>query len=380
MKQLLTIIFFLIGTFTYAQNISVTDFRLDEMDLTANQHGTTVLDQNGEKCALIKVKTTQIGFSFDAGSLGVSKTLQKTAEIWVYVPHGVRKLSVSHQKFGSLEYALPVTTQKAKTYIMELKAETPLPKDKQRLTIKCTPVNAVVTIDGEMIDLTNGMCEHTLKLGAHKYQAMANGYYPIEGTVVLKANSPGKLVVELDAKEDENKTVSIDNHKNTVTQGNSVTNNNNGNKGNSDNPERAERIIKLFTDMYGVELGKTTMNEVEEKFGKKQKKGKNHQMVRLNDDTEFIDCHDNGIVNQVTFNPKEMRMGWAISGITKESSYIEWDEWLVNQGYESEEYAPYFGKQAMIVQNDSPYSLIFMFDGKRNQKDTLFSIILTKEK
>lgn len=201
MKHILTTILFFFCALAYAQNISVIDFRLDEMDLTANQQGTTVLDQNGEKCALIKVKTTQTGFSFDAGSLGISKTLQKTAEIWVYVPHGVRKLSISHQKFGSLDYALPMTTQKAKTYIMELKAEKPLPVNNQRLTIKCMPKNAVVMIDGAMADMQNGIGEMVLTLGAHKYVAMANGYYQGEGTVEVKVDSPARLSIELEAKE-----------------------------------------------------------------------------------------------------------------------------------------------------------------------------------
>ena len=201
MKHILITIFVFFCVLSSAQNISVTDFRLDEMDLTANQQGTTVLDQNGEKCALIKVKTTQIGFCFDAGSLGVSKTLQKTAEIWVYVPHGVRKLNVSHQKFGSLEYSLPVAVQKAKTYIMELKAETPLPVNSQRLTIKCMPKNAVVAIDGDMIETSNGIAEVTLSLGSHQYMAMAKGYYQTEGTIELKPDRPGKLTIELEPKE-----------------------------------------------------------------------------------------------------------------------------------------------------------------------------------
>ena len=49
---------------TNAQDISVTEFYLDEKDLTANGRHA-VEDQNGDKCALIRVQTTQKGFSFD---------------------------------------------------------------------------------------------------------------------------------------------------------------------------------------------------------------------------------------------------------------------------------------------------------------------------
>ena len=79
-----------------AQNISVSSFRLLETDLTANTHGTIEHDQNGEVAALIKVVTTQTGFVFDGGALGIVKTVQKPAEIWVYVPRGSKKITIKH--------------------------------------------------------------------------------------------------------------------------------------------------------------------------------------------------------------------------------------------------------------------------------------------
>ncbi len=68
-----------------AQNISVKTFRLIENDLDARVHYPK-RDQNSEVCAIIKVVTTQTGFSFDVGSLGIVATEQKVGEIWVYVP------------------------------------------------------------------------------------------------------------------------------------------------------------------------------------------------------------------------------------------------------------------------------------------------------
>ena len=78
----------------FAQNISVADFYYAENDLTARTHGTSEEDQNGNICALIKVKTTEKGtWTFDVGMLGVWKTEMQNAahaaEIWVYVPFGV---------------------------------------------------------------------------------------------------------------------------------------------------------------------------------------------------------------------------------------------------------------------------------------------------
>lgn len=68
-------------------------FLLRRKDLTANKAATIVEDQNGDKCALIRVQTTQKGFHFDVGSLGVQKVEdQHPGEIWVYVPQGVRHI------------------------------------------------------------------------------------------------------------------------------------------------------------------------------------------------------------------------------------------------------------------------------------------------
>ena len=93
-RTISVLLFFVICTCLQAQDISVSDFYYDEKDLTANKAATIVEDQNGDKCALIRVQTTQKGFHFDVGSLGVQKVEdQHPGEIWVYVPQGVRHIT-----------------------------------------------------------------------------------------------------------------------------------------------------------------------------------------------------------------------------------------------------------------------------------------------
>ena len=72
----LLLYFSFLTVFCYSQTISVSSFKLLETDLTANTAGTIEKDQNGETAALIKVVTTQTGFTFDGGSLGIVKTKQ----------------------------------------------------------------------------------------------------------------------------------------------------------------------------------------------------------------------------------------------------------------------------------------------------------------
>lgn len=86
-KRLFTFVSYLLIVYSaFSQNISVSSFNLLETDLTANTAGTMEMDQNGETAALIKIVTTQTGFTFDGGSMGIVKTKQTPGEIWVYIP------------------------------------------------------------------------------------------------------------------------------------------------------------------------------------------------------------------------------------------------------------------------------------------------------
>lgn len=73
MKRLSLLILFavLLALPALSQQISVESFTPLENDLTANTAGTMKKDQNGKTCALIKVVTSEKGFNFDVGILGV---------------------------------------------------------------------------------------------------------------------------------------------------------------------------------------------------------------------------------------------------------------------------------------------------------------------
>ena len=127
MKRILYLCYLVLTTTIVgmSQSITISSFKDMPDDITAVSHGTTVLDQNGEKCALIKVETTQTGFSFDVGTLGVFKTEYKPGEIWVYVPYGVKRISISHPSFGVLrDFNFPHALEKGKTYLINLSTGT----------------------------------------------------------------------------------------------------------------------------------------------------------------------------------------------------------------------------------------------------------------
>ena len=206
MKRLFTLFILLLTVFAvHAQNLSVESFRMDIKDLTANTAGTTVFDQNGEKCALIKVETTQTGFSFNTGSLGVMKTEQHVGEIWVYVPEGVKRITISHQQLGTLrDYELGQTVKRARTYILKLitgEVQTLVKKARtsQYVVFQLQPANAVVMLNGEMLATQEGTATKMMKFGTYDYQVQAPDYLPQMGRVTV--NDPKqKHVVNVSLK------------------------------------------------------------------------------------------------------------------------------------------------------------------------------------
>ena len=120
-RSLLQLLFILMATVGYAQNMKVVSFRELVNDLTANRYGTSKTDVNGETAALIKIVTPEKGFSFDGGSVGIVDVDYKPGEIWLYVPTGSRRLTISHRDFGVLRnYDYSVSVEGAKTYEMLL--------------------------------------------------------------------------------------------------------------------------------------------------------------------------------------------------------------------------------------------------------------------
>ena len=184
-----------------SQNVSVASFKMDENDITANMEGTMVYDQNGEKCALIRIQTTQTGFTFDVGALGVRDVVQKTGEIWLYVPYGVRRVTMRHQQLGTMEYAFPMSIEKARTYVMQLttgEVQTIVKNavTSQYVLFHLTPSNAVVELDGKMLETIDGTASEYLPFGKYNYRVQAPRHAPSVGIVTVN-DSKNKHVVKV---------------------------------------------------------------------------------------------------------------------------------------------------------------------------------------
>lgn len=169
--------------------MSVKSFYLAETDLTANIPGTMVYDQNGNVCALIKVETTVDGFSFDVGSLGVSEVKRVGGEIWVYVPYGIRRITISHPHLGVVrDYQIPCAIERGRTYIMKIIAGTVRTvvehaTSKQFLFIELTPKDAILEINGKIKATDNGVYQELLSFGKYQYKVYSQNYHDLVGII-----------------------------------------------------------------------------------------------------------------------------------------------------------------------------------------------------
>lgn len=201
-KYILTLLLLLEPVlFLSAQSLSVESFKLLENDMTANTKGTLEYDQNGDAAALIKIITTETGFVVDGGMMGIVKTKQEVAELWVYVPYGIQKIKLRHPQLGQLEYYFPIAIDKARTYEMRLVSGTvrTIVDDQhtmQYLIMKVNPANASVFIDEKLYSLeSDGTLAALLTYGNHTYRVQAASCVTEAGTVRI-----GKEKTEMEVK------------------------------------------------------------------------------------------------------------------------------------------------------------------------------------
>lgn len=211
---------FFIPSILFAE-IAVKSFVKQETDMTA-KIDAPVIDQNGDVCALIKVVTTQTGFNFDCGQLGIMKTVQKPAEIWIYVPYGTKKITITHAQLGKLSnYFFNQPIEKATVYEMVLtsgRVETTVVEEisSQWLVIRPQPDNALIYVDDNFVK--TGEYQGKLKPGSYTYRVEALLYHPEAGkvevsdakkelNVVLK---PAFGYIDLTSSPEAGATVNID--------------------------------------------------------------------------------------------------------------------------------------------------------------------------
>lgn len=222
----LLLLIFLAGN---AQDISVKSFQSLPNDQTARVHHP-VKDQNGEKCALIKVVTTQRGFVWEGGTLGITKVEKKTGEYWVYVPRGSKKITIKHEELGILrDYHYPEAIKEATTYEMFLTTgqvktvveEREIPS--QWLVINSEPEVANVFIDDKLAGTTP--FQRKYKEGEYTYRLEKPRYHNKAGQISLEDErkrleltlKPQFGNLQITSEPEDNMQIYLDDENTTMT-------------------------------------------------------------------------------------------------------------------------------------------------------------------
>ena len=204
-KLVLLMLLWVVCLCAQAQDLSVKTFRLLPNDMTASSVEGKRIDQNNEVAALIKVVTTETDFVFEGGSLGIVDTKQKTGEIWVWVPRGLRKMTILHQELGRLrDYRFPVEIEPERTYEMVLvsgKTETIIKSSlrQQYLAFQITPPNATLEVNDQAWEVgSDGTAMKFVNFGTYTWRVQAPDYHPEAGKIVVNdPNNTQKVLVNL---------------------------------------------------------------------------------------------------------------------------------------------------------------------------------------
>ena len=193
------------------EDIKVESFALSTTTNYANLEGSIEYDDNGEKCALIIVDTKYPErLTFNGGSLGIKKVLCKTGQVWVYVPDGLKRITISGEGVGTLrDYDLGLSVKKARTYILRLTTkdiETIVFNDAIQSNMRISVVSAKdgkpihdaeISINGIKEELDNkGVLEKKLSGATYRYRVDAELYKTESGTFIVDGSS-NEFVIKL---------------------------------------------------------------------------------------------------------------------------------------------------------------------------------------
>ncbi|MDR1341701.1 MAG: PEGA domain-containing protein [Prevotellaceae bacterium] len=181
---------------SFAQ-LNVESFEAKESDQDARV-AYPVKDKNGKICALIKLMThlKNEDFEFDVGMINIEKREQKKGVVWIYLPGGAQRITITHTNFekGVQNYEFPTGPLKEATvYAMQLRsANVRQVVDDEgstgTLVIKCSIKGASVSIDSETPKFfDNGFVDVILPYGKHTYVVSAGElYHEAPGSATVK--------------------------------------------------------------------------------------------------------------------------------------------------------------------------------------------------
>lgn len=189
---------FAFANYSIAQEkMEIKNFQLKEHDTTAFSEGKK--DQNDAPMSLIRVQTTEKGFSVDAGSMYAEKDENHIAEIWIWVSYGTKHITIKHSEFGSSEeFWFPSPIAKSRVYQMDLITPKTVRIIRQ-LSVSTSPRKIKLLLGDSEEEITSGFLSKRIAAGTYAYVAEAEGYQTKKGKVTVdKDNEDNTLNIILE--------------------------------------------------------------------------------------------------------------------------------------------------------------------------------------
>lgn len=191
LKHLILLVFVPIRMF--AQDIEVKKFEPMAKDQTAAL--SPRMDINGVTCGLVKVQLKEPGAEFEGNVMGDVEFTG--SEYLVYMPNGSKRLSIKHPDYlpttivfadygtkrvsSSTTYELILKTNKKKAKVDNSK--------KGLAVFNIKPANALLLIDGQIVDGSGGVYMLSLPYGKHYYTAKSKDFSLINQVVNVDKNA-----------------------------------------------------------------------------------------------------------------------------------------------------------------------------------------------
>ena len=185
---------------TDAQSLMVNKVTMQPNDKTAFL--SPCLDSNGDTCALIKIKVSDVeGIEFPNKNQYV-KSSYADGVYQIYMPTISRRLDYRHVDylpgqidFGEYGYR---RLRAGKTYFVQMEASSNANKE-SLLILKVHPVSARVSFNGSDIGISStGIYEFPLCEGSYSYKVIMDNYSPLSGTVQINKDENRTLALTLE--------------------------------------------------------------------------------------------------------------------------------------------------------------------------------------
>ena len=200
MKHFLVLCVFWFGVHVvFAQKLSVESFVLAPTDITAQTEGRK--DLNGDACALVKISF--VGDVADVEGNVIKPLVKRNNETWAFMTQESRQMKVITKDYLPLmvtfgDYGIE-KLQGNRTYVLTLAKPSGASETQQMqtLTIRYSPMSAMVLVDNKLVKGSNGVAKTSLPIGQHSFVVACDGYESEEGTVKLKPSAPSNLQITL---------------------------------------------------------------------------------------------------------------------------------------------------------------------------------------